>query len=419
MNKKIKRIAMLSTHGYFDPIPQLGRTDTGGQVVYVLELAKAISKLGIKVDIYTRWFEEDKKQVDPVPSYPDVNVIRIKAGLWEFIPKEFIYDVLPELTENMISYIRQNKLDYDFYHGHYVDAGIVTLEVAKAFHKPSFFTAHSLGAWKKDQMGGDPAEMEKKFNFQHRIQEEMRIFKNVNAQTVTSIVQMEKLEALYHFKPTNIIDIPPGVDIHTYQLPTQELLEQKTGLPQKYVFCISRIDTNKGHDFLLHAFDIVRKKIADIDLVIGGGSPNPKQREIELYQKMKDIISDKGMNGRVRLIGYVPDELMPVYYQQSEMFVLPSLFEPFGMTAQEAMACGKAVIASKFGGIRNVIEHGENGLLVDPSNSSEFADAMIRLLKNPERTKAIGKNAYKTVQEHFSWEAIALRFLDFFKQYIN
>lgn len=409
---------MLSTHGYFDPIPQLGITDTGGQVVYVLELAKALSKLGIKIDIYTRWFDKSKKQIDPVPGYPEVNVIRIVAGPWEFIPKEFIYEILPELSQNMISFIRQNKLNYDLYHGHYVDAGIVTLEVAKAFHKPTFFTAHSLGAWKKDQMGGDPGEMEKKFNFEHRIQEEMRIFKNVNAQTVTSIVQLEKMEALYHFKPTNIIDIPPGVDIHTYQLPTKEVLAQRTNLPQKYVFCISRIETNKGHDFLLHAFDIVRNKIANIDLVIGGGSPNPKEREVELYQKMKDFIDERGMNGRVCLIGYVPDDLMPVYYQQSEMFVLPSLFEPFGMTAQEAMACGKAVIASKFGGIRNVIEHGENGLLVDPSNTSEFADAMIWLLENPERTKTIGNNAYKTVQDNFSWEAIASRFLEFYEQYI-
>ena len=418
MTKDIKSIAMLSTHGYFDPVPQLGRTDTGGQVVYVLELAKAISRLGIKVDIYTRWFEENKRQIDPVPDCPNVNIIRIKAGPWEFIPKEFIYDVLPELSTNMINFIKQNKLDYDLYHGHYIDAGIVCVDVAKAFGKPSFFTAHSIGAWKKDQMGGDPVEMERKFNFEHRIAEEMRIFKAVNAQTVTSIVQLEKLEELYNYKASNIADIPPGVDIHTYHLPEQKDLKTNTGLPKKYVFCISRIDTNKGHDFLLHAFDLVRKKVPDVDLVIGGGSPNPKQREIDLYQKMKDIIEEKGMDGRVQLIGYVADELMPIYYQQSEMFVLPSLFEPFGMTTQEAMACGKAVIASKFGGIRNVIEEGKNGLLVDPSNAEEFANAMIKLLENPEKTSVIGNNAYQTVQDHFSWEAIANRFIDFFKEYL-
>jgi len=417
MNKKFSRIAMLSTHGYFDPIPQLGRTDTGGQVVYVLELAKAISKLGIKVDIYTRWFDKTLKQIDPVPGYPDVNVIRIHSGPWEFIPKEYIYEVLPELIENMKLFIEENNFEYDLYHGHYVDAGIVTIAVAKAFDKPAYFTAHSLGAWKRDQMGGDPDEMEKKFNFNHRIAEEIRIFKAVNAQTVTSILQLEKLEKLYDFYADNIVDIPPGVDIHTYHLPSEEDKKKKTDLPEKYIFCISRIDTNKGHDFLLNAFDFVRKEIKDVDLVIGGGSPNPKQREIGLYDKMRKIINEKGMEDRVRLIGYVPDELMPTYYQQSEMFVLPSLFEPFGMTTQEAMACGRPVVASMFGGIRNVIINGENGILVDPSKPHEFADAILKLIKNKYLSEKIGMQAYKTCQEEFSWEAIADRFLNFYLEF--
>ena len=417
MNKKFSRIAMLSTHGYFDPIPQLGRTDTGGQVVYVLELAKAISKLGIKVDIYTRWFDKTLKQIDPVPGYPDVNVIRIHSGPWEFIPKEYIYEVLPELIENMKLFIEENNFEYDLYHGHYVDAGIVTIAVAKAFDKPAYFTAHSLGAWKRDQMGGDPDEMEKKFNFNHRIAEEIRIFKAVNAQTVTSVLQLEKLEKLYDFYADNIVDIPPGVDIHTYHLPSEEDKKKKTDLPEKYIFCISRIDTNKGHDFLLKAFDFVRKEIKDVDLVIGGGSPKPKQREIGLYDKMRKIINEKGMEDRVRLIGYVPDELMPTYYQQSEMFVLPSLFEPFGMTTQEAMSCGRPVVASKFGGIRNVIINGENGILVDPSKPHEFAEAILKLIKNKELSEKIGMQAYKTCQEEFSWEAIADRFLNFYLEF--
>ena len=155
MTQKIKRIAMLSTHGYFDPVPVLGRTDTGGQVVYVLELAKAIAQLGIKVDIFTRWFDQSQKQIDPVPGHEDVRVIRINSGPWEFIPKERIYDVLDELSANMMKFIQENNLEYDLYHGHYVDAGMVTVKVANSLMKPSFFTAHSLGAWKQDQMGGE------------------------------------------------------------------------------------------------------------------------------------------------------------------------------------------------------------------------------------------------------------------------
>jgi len=418
MDNKINRIAMLSTHGYFDPVPQLGRTDTGGQVVYVLELAKALARDGYKTDIYTRWFDESKDQVDPVPGCPDARVIRIKAGPWEFIPKEFIYDVLPELSSNMIQFIKDNNLDYDLYHGHYVDAGVVTLDVAKASTKPSYFTAHSIGAWKKDQMGGDPEEMEKKFNFNHRINEEMRIFKAVNAQSLTSQVQREKLNELYNYDADNIEIMAPGVDVHTYHLPTEKDKTVKTDLPKKYVFCLSRIDTNKGHDLLLYAFDLVRKEVDGVDLVIGGGSPNPKKRELGVFDKMRSIIDEKGMHNRVHIIGYVPTELMVPYYQQAQLFVLPSLFEPFGMTTQEAMACGKAVVASKFGGIRNVINSGENGILVDPKDPKDFAQGMIQLLKNDTLRENIGLAANRIIRQEYSWEAMANKHIDFYTKYM-
>ena len=415
---KIKSIAMLSTHGYFDPVPQLGRTDTGGQVVYVLELAKALAKAGYKTDIYTRWFDQSQPQINPVPDNPDVRVIRIPAGPWEFIPKEFIYDVLPKLAENMLSFIRENGLNYDLYHGHYVDAGIVALDVAKALGKPVYFTAHSIGAWKRDQMGGKPEEMEKKFNFKHRIAEEIRIFDSVNAQSLTSIVQHEKLNELYNYDASNIVIIPPGVDVHHFY-PMKEGEEKiSTSLPDKYVFCLSRIDTNKGHDLLLHAWDIVRKEVSDVDLVIGGGSPNPKPRELGVFAAMDKIIEEAGMQDRITRIGYVPDEMMRPFYQQAELFVMPSLFEPFGMTSQEAMACGTPVVASKFGGIRNTIRNGYNGFLVDPSDPQEFAAAILELLRDDKKCKEIGDNAYKVILEEYSWEAIAHRHLEFYDNYM-
>ena len=415
---KIKHIAMLSTHGYFDPVPQLGRTDTGGQVVYVLELAKALTRAGYQTDIYTRWFDKSQLQVDPIPDIPDARVIRIPAGPWEFIPKEFIYDVLPELAANMVSFIKENDIAYDLFHGHYVDAGIVALDVAMALSKPVFFTAHSLGAWKRDQMGGDPEEMEKKFNFKHRIAEEIRIFENVNAQSLTSIVQQEKLKELCDYEADNIVIIPPGVDVHHFYPPKEGQEPVKTGLPEKYVFCLSRIDTNKGHDLLLHAWDIVRKMISGVDLVIGGGSPNPKARELGVFATMDKIIADAGMQDRVIRIGYVPDEMMRPYYQQAELFVMPSLFEPFGMTSQEAMACGTPVVASKFGGIRNTIQNGYNGFLIDPSDPNEFADAILHLLQDEQRCKEIGENAYKVILEEYSWEAIARRHLEFYDHFM-
>ena len=89
------------------------------------------------------------------------------------------------------------------------------------------------------------------------------------------------------------------------------------------------------------------------------------------------------------------------------------------MTSQEAMACGKPVVASVFGGIRNVIDNGVNGLLVDPSKPKEFAEAIIKLLKDNKLRENIGIEAYNTIQKYYSWEAIAGRFLKYYSDYYD
>ncbi len=415
---RFSNICMLSTHGYFDPVPQLGRTDTGGQVVYVLELAKALTKNDIKVDIYTRWFEKSQKQIESVPKHPDVRVMRIPAGSWKFIPKEKIYDVLPELAENMVRFIKEHDLDYDLFHGHYVDAGIVTIDVARVFNKPAFFTAHSIGAWKREKMSGDPVKMEEKYNFKHRIAEELRIFKTIRAQTVTTQLQREKIDELYKFSADNIMVISPGVDIHTFRSLKPNEKKTEISLPAKYIFCLSRIDANKGHDLLLHAFDVLKDRIPEIHLVIGGGSPKPQKTEKEVLATMRQIIDEKKMQDRVHIAGYIPDELLVAYYQQAQLFVLPSIFEPFGMTVLEAMSCAIPVVASKFGGIRTVITSGKNGLLVDPANKYQFGEAMIRLLKDRKLAARLGREGSVTIQKHFSWEAIAEKHISFYEKFM-
>lgn len=407
---------MLSTHGYFDPVPRLGQTDTGGQVVYVLELAKAFTELGVKVDIFTRWFDRNKSQIDPVPGFPDVRVIRIPAGTWQFIPKEEIYPILPELADNMVSFIRDSQLDYDLFHGHYVDAGVVSLSVAIEMKKPVFFTAHSLGAWKREQMGGDPEAMERKYNFNYRIGEENRIFHTVAGQTVTSTVQLEKIHELYDASLENIAVIPTGVNVHLYK-PYEKGDKVPVELPTRYIYSLSRIDPNKGYDLLLHAFAKVHEKYPDIHLIIGGGSPDPKPIEMEVFHMIEALTAEYHLEETVKLIGYVKDQMMVPYYQNAMMFVLPSRFEPMGMTAQEAMACGLPVVASRHGGIRTVIRHNDSGLLVDPANTNQFADAMISLIESPQKRDEIGAKASKLIREHYSWEVIAEHHLEFYESH--
>ena len=414
--KDIKRISMLSTHGYFDAEPQLGRTDTGGQVVYVLELSKALTKQGIAVDIYTRWFNKSKEMIESVPSFPNLRIVRIPGGPWKFVPKEELYDFLHELAGNMIDFIQENKLEYDLFHGHYVDAGVVAVLVSRTIGKPVYFTAHSLGAWKRQLMNGFSKKMEEKYQFEKRIEEELKVFQAVNGQTATTKAQLQIMESHYDFQSENITIIPPGVDIEAFH---PGKTSENSELPTNYIFCLSRIDENKGHELLLKAFDIVRRNLPTIHLVIGGGSTKPKPREKQLLNKIEEIIDERGMSDRVHLVGYVPDEKIKSFYQQARVFVLPSTFEPFGMTALEAIACGTPAIVSKFAGVSEFLSDHTDSIVTNPTDTEKFASAILEILEDQKLAEQIGLEGMKTIRKSFSWDAIAEMHLLFYENFMR
>jgi len=159
--------------------------------------------------------------------------------------------------------------------------------------------------------------------------------------------------------------------------------------------------------------------VPDVRLIIGGGSPTPQLRERAVLATMHAIIDEKRLHDQVTIAGYVPDDLLVPYYQRAALFALPSVFEPFGMTVLEAMACGTPVVASRLGGIRTVITSGQNGLLVDPTDRTEFAAAMVRLLSDSQMADRLGVAGRSTVIEEFSWEAIARRHLALFEQFLG
>ena len=406
---------MLSTHGYFDATPQLGQTDTGGQVVYVLELSQALARIGIHVDIYTRWFDPAEAQIEIIPDCPKVRIIRIPAGPMEFIPKEQLYERLPELAENLIKFVELNNIEYDLFHGHYVDAGVVAVEVAKRLNKPVFFTSHSLGALKRKLMNGYSKAMEKKYRFELRISKEREIFQSVTAQTATAHGQIDIMESLYGLRLENVEIIPPGVNIDTYN-PREN--QYKLGIDADYVLCISRIDETKGHIPLLEAFALVHKEIPDIHLVIGGGSTKPKGREKNLLNRMRELIRKEGMDDVVHLVGYVPDEEMNPYYQQAKIFILPSVSEPFGMTPLEAMACGTPTVISEFAGVTEFLTDQKHCLIIDPTNETQLAMAITSLLKNKLKADEIAEAGMKFTRKNFSWDAIAHKHMEFYSKFL-
>src|SRR5688572_2804829 len=148
----LPRIAMISTHGYVAAHPPLGAADTGGQVVYVLELAKKVSLLGYEVDIWTRQFEE-QPSLEPVSDR--VRIIRVPCGGKESIPNEYVYQPLPGWCDTSLRLITKQKVECRVVNSQCSEAGLAGRTVSQSLETPHFRTPHSLGLWKKRRMEAD------------------------------------------------------------------------------------------------------------------------------------------------------------------------------------------------------------------------------------------------------------------------
>jgi mannosylfructose-phosphate synthase len=408
----LERLGMFSVHGYVDAVPRLGGTDTGGQVTYVLELSKALAELGVAVDLYTRGFE-GRPPLEAVSE--GVRIVRVPCGPDRFIIKEEMLPLWPEFAANCERFIKDGGLRYQLLHSHYWDAGYVCRLLAPRLGIPFVHTSHSLGAWKRERMAGDPAEMERVYRFEERVAEEKRVFAAAASITVTNPASVEKYKEYYGLEGENMVVIPPGVNAATFN-PNDDG-RAVAGTERPYVFSLSRIDTNKGLDFLINAFARVSRE-ADLALVIGGGSAAPKDRERLVLEELRDLAASRGVAERVRFAGYVTDADLPYFYRRARAFVLPSRFEPFGMTALEALACGTPVVATNLGGLARYLEDGRDALLVDPSDAEALAGALLRAATDEELAARLVAAGRETVAREFTWEAIAKKHTAFYERFI-
>ena len=400
----MKSVCMLSIHGYFDAVPVLGRTDTGGQIVYVLELARHLAKRDVKVDIYTRWFQ-GKERIETAG--PGVRIIRLPCGGPSFIPKEMLFPHLAEFADNMEEYIKNEKLSYDVFHSHYWDAGFVVKELAERFYTGFIHTSHSLGILKKKQMP-DTEENEKKFFFIRRIRSEKNIFDEARSIIVSTPTELEDYVRDYNIKCEKLKVIPPGVDTIRFARGDREKSKSLIGIPKKrIIFSLSRIDSRKGLDLLIKATGHILEREDDVVLVIGGGSKEMGEDEKEVLAELKGMAEDMGVSDKVIFTGYLPDDIVPAYYSAADMFIVPSRYEPFGLTILESMSVGTPVIATKFGGPTHIITHGIDGFLVDPEDEKEFALLVLQLLNEKSVHEKISIEGIRTIMEKYSWDTVA------------
>ena len=410
-NSNRPRIAMISTHGYVAAHPPLGAADTGGQVVYVLELSRKLAMLGYEVDIWTRQFE-DQAELESVCDH--VRIIRVPCGGARFIPKEYLCDSLPEWTENALQFISLHGLVYEFLNSHYWDAGLAAQQLSETLIVPHVHTPHSLGMWKMRQMEtdypGDSANFEQQYNFTERILCERALYSDASLVIATTPQQLDLLISDYEAPADRCRMIPPGYDDNRF-FPVGEAsrnaIRNRLGFTGKVVLAVGRLARNKGYDLLIQGFSVLadREPEAVLHLAVGGTDPTPPEQKI--FAELQCLVAERGLSDRVHFGSFIPDDELADSYRAADLFVLSSRYEPFGMTAIEAMACGTPTVVTIHGGLHPVLTFGRHALFADPLDKEDLGISMLKVLRYSKLRSRMSRMGAHKARSLFTWTGIA------------
>ncbi|MBN1397044.1 MAG: glycosyltransferase family 4 protein [Bacteroidetes bacterium] len=193
-----------------------------------------------------------------------------------------------------------------------------------------------------------------------------------------------------------------GVD-HTLYNPKASPLKRKN----PYLLSVGTLQPRKNYVMLFRAFRKLCEKTNGIcELLIVG-------KRGWFWEDIEKEAANGSFSERIHFLGYVPDEQMPSLYAGCEFFVMPSLYEGFGIPLLEAMACGKAVIASNASSLPEIVD--DAGILLDPKDECAWTEAMLELLKDKSERNELGKSAFSKAA-CFSWEKMASETLEVYQK---
>jgi len=359
------KIAVISFHGC--PVARLGERDTGGMNVYVLQTAKVLGRLGHQVDIYTRYHDHNDLPITELEN--NVRIIHLKAGpLGE--PKNNLPLHIPQFLSELNSFKASHNLQYDLVHSHYWLSGKVGINLSKEWDIPHVISFHTLAKIKEKALIQEKAPL-------NRVRGELDIIEQAHAIIGMSDYEKNDLVKLYGASLQKISVIQPGVDLKLFKPIDKNVAKQSLGLgTERIILFVGRIEILKGIDILIEAFASLPDPLKKL-LIVGGNSVKDNQ-----ITRLKQKAEQLGVINQIDFIGTIPQDQLPIYYNAAELTVVPSYYESFGLVALESMACGTPVIASRVGGLQDIVKHNKTGYLIPWRSPDSFAQQINTLLEN-------------------------------------
>ncbi len=369
----------------------------GGAGVHVVQLTQALRAVsGIEVDVHC------------------FGGARTDGAFGYDTPSEFS-SANPALQAIAIDLLIANNLhNVDVIHTHTWYANMAGHTASLLYGTPHIVSAHSLEPlrpWKAEQLGG---------GYQISSWAEKTSYEAAAAIiAVSDGMRADVLAAYPSVDPKKVVTIRNGVDTSKFAPNNNPAVLQEFGITGRYAMFVGRITRQKGLAHLLRAWKSVP---AEYGLVLAAGSPDEETVGNEVAALIAELQATRSNVWWIKEM--LPHDKLTAALTQADLFLCPSIYEPLGIVNLEAMGCETAVLASRVGGIPEVVSHQETGILVDYTSDysrfeADLTDAISELMADPARLEKYGKAGRLRAQTHFGWDAVAAQTISLYRSVIS
>ena len=369
----------------------------GGAGVHVVQLTEALRKVsGVEVDVHCFGGE------------------RTDGAFGYDTPTEFVSanPALQAIATDLA--IANNLQNVDVIHSHTWYANMAGHTASLLYGTPHIVSAHSLEPlrpWKAEQLGG---------GYKISSWAEKTAYEAAAAIiAVSDGMRADVLSAYPAIDPAKVVTIRNGVDTTKFAPNHDGSVLKEFGITGRYAMFVGRITRQKGLAHLLRAWMNVS---AEYGLVLAAGSPDEETIGNEVAALIAELQSTRSNVWWIKEM--LPHDKLTAALTHADLFLCPSIYEPLGIVNLEAMGCETAVLASRVGGIPEVVAHKVTGELVDYTSDhaqfeSDLTAAISALMADPQLLEKYGKAGRSRAQSEFGWDAVAAQTIALYKSVIN
>ena len=387
---------MVSEHA--SPLAAVGGVDAGGQNVHVAALAETIARRGAEVVVYTR---RDAAHLPRRVRVTDgLTVEHVDAGPPRPVPKDELLQYMDRFAEQLSESWRVERPEV--VHAHFWMSGHAARRAAQSLGVPVVQTFHALGVVKRRYQGSKDTSPPERLEIEQSI---VRGAEKIIATCTDEVFELLRLGA----SNPKLTVIPSGVDLDLFR-PEGPREARRPGY--KRLVCVGRLVERKGIGNAISALSA----LTDTELIVVGG---PERKFLEQDPEARRLVAlahEHGVAGRVELRGRMEREKLPALLRSADALLSVPWYEPFGITALEAMACGLPVVASAVGGLIDTVVDGRTGVHVPPRDPERLAAELEPLLADRRRRIAYGRAGVQRVRRLYDWNRIAAATLDVYER---